>query len=123
MKEILCGIDLGTTNSSIAYLSEGKPMPVEIEEGSAIVPSVVSLDEATNQIVVGRAAKNRLAAFPEHTVRSIKRLMGKDIQVSLGKRMFSRRDFVFYPEVPRRKGFRTIGTAHRGGRHHRSCLF
>jgi len=32
MKEILCGIDLGTTNSSIAYLSEGKPIPVEIEE-------------------------------------------------------------------------------------------
>jgi len=89
MKEILCGIDLGTTNSSIAYLSEGKPIPVEIEEGSAIVPSVVSLDEATNQIIVGRAARNRLAAFPEHTVRSIKRLMGKDTQVSLGKRMFS----------------------------------
>jgi molecular chaperone DnaK len=89
MKEALCGIDLGTTNSSIAYLTGGKPAAITIEEGSAIVPSIVSLDAATGQIVVGRYAKNRFAAFPDHTVRSIKRLMGKDVKVHLGKRTFS----------------------------------
>ena len=89
MKDILCGIDLGTTNSSIAYLRDGKPTVIDIEEGSGIVPSVVSLDEATQEILVGRVAKNRLAAFPDHTIRSIKRLMGKETRVSLGKQTFS----------------------------------
>jgi molecular chaperone DnaK len=89
MKDILCGIDLGTTNSSIAYLQDGKPTVIDIEEGSGIVPSVVSLDEDTQQFLVGRVAKNRLAVFPDHTVRSIKRLMGKETRVSLGKQTFS----------------------------------
>jgi molecular chaperone DnaK len=89
MKDIICGIDLGTTNSCIAYLNEGKPAAIDIEEGSAVVPSVVSFDEATGQIFVGRYAKNRLAAFPEHTIKSIKRLMGKEIKVHLGERTFS----------------------------------
>jgi len=89
MADILCGIDLGTTNSSIAFLSEGRPVAVDIEEGSALVPSVVSLDEETGQIFVGRSAKNRLAAFPDETVRSIKRLMGKEVNVHLGRRSSS----------------------------------
>jgi len=89
MKDILCGIDLGTTNSTIAYLREGNPIPLPVDEGSALVPSVVSLDEANNQILVGRQARNRLAAFPEHTVRSVKRLMGKETQISLGAKSFS----------------------------------
>ena len=89
MKDILCGIDLGTTNSTIAYLREGNPIPLPVDEGSALVPSVVSLDEANNQILVGRQARNRLAAFPEHTVRSVKRLMGKETQISMGAKSFS----------------------------------
>ncbi len=89
MSEILCGIDLGTTNSSIAYLQGGKPIALPVEEGSAIVPSVVSLDEAGGQILVGRRAKNRMAAFPEDTVRSIKRLMGKETSIPLGPKKFS----------------------------------
>jgi molecular chaperone DnaK len=89
MKDILCGIDLGTTNSSIAFLRDGRPVAVDIEEGSAIVPSVVSLDEETGQFFVGRSAKNRLAAYPDQTVRSIKRLMGKETSVQLGKRSSS----------------------------------
>ena len=89
MKEILCGIDLGTTNSTIAYLRDGNPIPLAVDEGAALVPSVVSLDEGNDQIVVGRQARNRLAAFPEHTVRSVKRLMGKETRVSLGAKSFS----------------------------------
>ena len=89
MSEILCGIDLGTTNSSIAYLEGGKPIALPLEEGSAIVPSVVSLDELSGQIVIGRQAKNRMGAFPEHTIRSVKRLMGKETRIPLGPKEFS----------------------------------
>jgi len=85
MKEIICGIDFGTTNSCIAYLCQGKAVAIPIEEGNPIVPSVVSLDEAGKTILVGRQAKNRRAAFPEQTVFSIKRMMGKDQPILLGK--------------------------------------
>ena len=89
MRKIICGIDLGTTNSSIAYLKDGKAVTIPIEEGQALVPSVVSLDEAANTIIVGRPARNRLAAFPDHTVRSIKRRMGQNSPVRLGAQQFS----------------------------------
>ena len=89
MTEPICGIDLGTTNSCLAILRDGKPEPVLIEEGSAIVPSIVSRDEATGRIIVGREALNRFAAFPHHTVRSIKRLMGKETTVLLGDQAYS----------------------------------
>jgi molecular chaperone DnaK len=89
MREIICGIDLGTTNSSIACLKDGKAEALPIEEGQALVPSVVSLDEAANTIIVGRPARNRLAAFPNHTVRSIKRQMGQNTPVRLGTQQFS----------------------------------
>lgn len=89
MRDILCGIDLGTTNSCIAYLLAGKPVDLPVEEGMSIVPSVVSLDERDGQILVGRPARNRRAAFPEHTVSSIKRLMGKDCKVALGNHSYS----------------------------------
>ena len=89
MSEILCGIDLGTTNSSIAYLEGGKPIALPVEEGSALVPSVVSLDGPSGQILVGRKAKNRMAAFPEATIRSVKRLMGKETRIPLGPKEFS----------------------------------
>jgi len=89
MGDLICGIDLGTTNSSIAYLKEGKSIAIPIEEGSAIVPSVVSFDEETGCTLVGRRARNRLAAFPEWTVQSIKRMMGKDRMVNLGDRRMS----------------------------------
>jgi len=85
----ICGIDLGTTNSCLALLKEGKPTPVLIEEGSAIVPSIVSRDEATGRIIVGREALNRFAAFPHHTVRSIKRFMGKETTLLLGDQAYS----------------------------------
>jgi len=89
MRQIICGIDLGTTNSSIAYLKDGQAEAIPIEAGQALVPSIVSLDEATNTIIVGRPARNRLAAFPAQTVRSIKRQMGQNAPVCLGAQPFS----------------------------------
>ena len=86
MRGLICGIDLGTTNSSIAYLKAGKSVAIPVEEGSAIVPSVVSLDKETGSIIVGRQAKNRLVAFTDCTIPSIKRMMGKDTTVYFGDR-------------------------------------
>lgn len=84
--EALYGIDLGTTNSCIALIIDGAPEVVAIEEGEAVVPSVVSFDEATGAFIVGRRAKNMLSAYPELTVRSVKRRMGRDEQIHLGSR-------------------------------------
>ncbi len=89
MGGVICGIDLGTTNSSIAYLEDGKSVAIPIEEGSAIVPSVVSFDEETGSTIIGRQARNRLAAFPEWTVQSVKRMMGKNLTVDLGDQKMS----------------------------------
>lgn len=80
----LFGIDLGTTNSCIALIRNGAPEVLAIEEGSAVVPSVVSLDAATGAFIVGRRAKNRLSAYPELTVRSVKRRMGQDERLLMG---------------------------------------
>ncbi|MCL4502421.1 MAG: Hsp70 family protein [Deltaproteobacteria bacterium] len=89
MRKIICGIDLGTTNSSIAYLKDSQAEAIPIEEGQALVPSIVSLDEAANTTIVGRPARNRLAAFPDLTIRSIKRQMGQNTPVHLGAQTFS----------------------------------
>lgn len=83
---IICGIDLGTTNSVIAHLKEGAPSAIPVDEGEAILPSVVSLEANTGRILIGRQARNRLVAYPDATVRSIKRLMGKDTPVLMGDR-------------------------------------
>jgi molecular chaperone DnaK len=84
MTEKIFGIDLGTTNSCLAVL-EDKPRVIPID-GSGIVPSVVSFDRSS--ILVGRKALNRSMAFPEESVRSIKRLMGTSDKVNIGEQTF-----------------------------------
>ena len=84
MKEICCGIDLGTTNSVVALLKGGIPQPVNIE-GQAIVPSVVSFDPESGRVYFGAQALNRYVAFPAHTVKSVKRLMGRTTPVQVGE--------------------------------------
>ncbi len=76
-KEIIVGIDLGTTNSLVAYVHEGKPSIVKDNSGkTALVPSIIHFSE-DNDIVVGETAKQRLVSHPERTIYSVKRLMGK----------------------------------------------
>jgi len=89
MRDIIYGIDLGTTNSTIARIQDGKAVAIPVEAGQPLVPSIVSFDEAAQAIIVGRQARHRLAAFPQHTVRSIKRSMGQNTKVSLGAQEFS----------------------------------
>src|SRR5208282_942864 len=81
----IVGIDLGTTNSLVAYMQGDSPVVIPGEDGLNLVPSVVALDEK-NQIIVGTAARKYLIETPERAVYSIKRLMGRgleDIQAEL----------------------------------------
>src|SRR5581483_7967528 len=73
----IVGIDLGTTNSLVAYVNEeGRPVVIRDEEGRAMVPSIVSIGD-DGEVIVGEAARARLIANPDRTVYSIKRFMGK----------------------------------------------
>ena len=73
------GIDLGTTNSLVAYADEGRPLVVRDDNGDALVPSVVSLDEDGSTIFVGREAQRRLLTHARRTAYSVKRFMGKGL--------------------------------------------
>lgn len=82
------GIDLGTTNSEIAYLKNGKPEIAAVADGKNYLPSAVGLDPSGN-IITGFAARNQYAAFPENTVISIKRKMGSGERVSMGGKEYT----------------------------------
>src|SRR5262245_32513973 len=70
------GIDLGTTNSLIAYVKDGVPVVIRDKNGDGLVPSVVSAS-AEGTIFVGREAQRRLLTDAARTVYSVKRFMGK----------------------------------------------
>jgi Fe-S protein assembly chaperone HscA len=81
----IVGIDLGTTNSLVAFMQGESPVVIPGDDGSNLVPSVVALDQ-NNQPVIGNAARKHLTETPERAVYSIKRLMGRgvdDIQEEL----------------------------------------
>ena len=87
MKDLIVGIDLGTTNSEIAVLRDGQVQVLRIH-GNPILPSCVGLDP-TGQLLVGQTARNQLVAAPDDTILSIKRQMGQEVKVPLGARQFS----------------------------------
>jgi molecular chaperone DnaK len=83
----IVGIDLGTTNSLVAYTDAktGQPKCIPGPYGSTLCPSVVSLDP-DGSIIVGEPARRRLLTQPERTIYSVKRLMGRgpaDVQNEL----------------------------------------
>ena len=83
----IVGIDLGTTNSLVAYFDPQtkKPLCITGPYGATLCPSIVSLDPDGN-VVVGEPARRRLLTQPERTIYSVKRLMGrgvKDVQDEL----------------------------------------
>ena len=87
MKVPIVGIDLGTTNSSVAIVENGRVTVIK-DDDSAIVPSMVGITE-DGRLLVGQPARNQYVAFPERTVRSIKRKMGTDEIVNLGGKLCS----------------------------------
>jgi len=75
----IVGIDLGTTNSLVAYMQGDTPAVIPGEDGVNLVPSVVALD-ANNQIIIGNPARKYLIETPDRSVYSVKRLMGRGVE-------------------------------------------
>ena len=73
----IVGIDLGTTNSLVAYMKDGAPCVIQGRHGEAIMPSVVGLTD--NGILVGDSAKEHLVRDSAKTIYSVKRFMGKSL--------------------------------------------
>ncbi|HEY3990143.1 MAG TPA: Fe-S protein assembly chaperone HscA [Acidobacteriaceae bacterium] len=72
------GIDLGTTNSLVAFMQGDQPVVIPGEDGSNLVPSVIAMPAAGRQhVVVGNAARSHLLTTPDRAVYSVKRLMGR----------------------------------------------
>ncbi|WP_375317784.1 molecular chaperone DnaK [Spiroplasma endosymbiont of Virgichneumon dumeticola] len=83
-KEIILGIDLGTTNSCVAVMEGAKPKVIENAEGARTTPSVVAYKDG--QIMVGDVAKRQAITDPDNTVSSVKRIMGtKETVKAAGK--------------------------------------
>ena len=84
----IIGIDLGTTNSLAAVWKDGQCQLIPNALGEVLTPSAVSIDEEGN-VLVGRAAKDRLVSHPERTAASFKRFMGTDTKLTLAGQVFS----------------------------------
>jgi len=84
----IVGIDLGTTNSEIAYIQDGQPVVIPDESGDSLLPSVVGLSD-DGRLLVGHAARNQWRLAPERTIKSIKRQMGEDTTVELGGHVYT----------------------------------
>jgi len=83
LSEIIIGIDLGTTNSEVAVVEDGRTRVIEVD-GSKILPSVVGIGD-DGALLVGRAARNQYTLYPERTIRSVKRRMGEDVRLPMGE--------------------------------------
>jgi len=82
------GIDLGTTNSAIAFMEGGNPTIIPNAEGGRITPSIVTITKDGEQIV-GDIAKRQAISKPERTIRSIKRKMGSTHKVTIDNKSYT----------------------------------
>lgn len=74
----IVGIDLGTTNSLVAYMADGHPRVIPGRNERTMVPSVIAMTD--NGLIVGDPAKEHLTRSPERTVYSVKRFMGRSLE-------------------------------------------
>ncbi len=72
----IIGIDLGTTNSCVAVLENGKARVIENSEGARTTPSIIAFTDS-DEVLVGQAAKRQAVTNPENTLFAIKRLIGR----------------------------------------------
>src|SRR3989338_10560498 len=72
----IIGIDLGTTNSCVAILENGKPKVIENSEGGRTTPSIVAYTN-DDEVLVGQSAKRQSVTNPSNTLFAIKRLIGR----------------------------------------------
>ena len=88
MSEVILGIDLGTTNSEVAVVRDGRVEVVPVAGAERILPSVVGIAD-DGALLVGQTAKNQYVLRPDRTVRSIKRRMGETVRVTMGEKEYS----------------------------------
>ncbi len=86
MSDTIIGIDLGTTNSEVAVVENGRPRIIGVD-GAKLLPSVVGLGD-DGALLVGQAARNQYTIYPERTIRSVKRRMGEDCRLELGDQSY-----------------------------------
>ena len=84
---MIVGIDLGTTNSLIAYFTESGPQIIPNRLGKTLTPSVVSVDEDGN-VYVGETARERMSLYPDSVAQTFKRSMGTEREYVLSGRHF-----------------------------------
>ncbi|MBE5865524.1 MAG: molecular chaperone HscC [Lachnospiraceae bacterium] len=84
---MIVGIDLGTTNSLVAYFTEEGPKIIPNRLGKNLTPSVVSVDEEGN-VYVGETARERMSLYPTTVAQTFKRSMGTERTYYLGNRAF-----------------------------------
>ena len=72
----IIGIDLGTTNSCVAVLEDGKSRVIENSEGDRTTPSIVAFTK-DDEVLVGQSAKRQAVTNPKNTLFAIKRLIGR----------------------------------------------
>ena len=77
-KDVIIGIDLGTTNSAVAVVEAGDPSVIANSEGKRTTPSIVAFTE--NDRKIGDPAKRQAVTNPKNTIYSIKRFIGKDFK-------------------------------------------
>src|ERR1700722_19168035 len=82
------GIDLGTTNSAVAYMTEEGPKLIPNAVGETLTPSVIGLDE-DGKLLVGQAAREYRVTSPARCASLFKRKMGSDVEIQLPGRKFS----------------------------------
>ncbi len=87
-REYVVGIDLGTTNSEIAIVRDGKPEVITNAEGSRLTPSVVAFTK-TGEVLVGEPAKRQAILNAERTIRSIKRQMGTNTKIKIDNKEYT----------------------------------
>ncbi|MCP4504520.1 MAG: molecular chaperone DnaK [Deltaproteobacteria bacterium] len=75
----IIGIDLGTTNSCVAFMEGGEPVVIPNSEGARTTPSVVAVTE-NDERLVGQIAKRQAITNPDHTVIAVKRLIGRKFE-------------------------------------------
>ncbi|MEO2089230.1 MAG: Hsp70 family protein, partial [Gemmataceae bacterium] len=87
MSDVIIGIDLGTTNSEVAVVEDGRPRVIPVD-GDPILPSVVGLGD-DGKLLVGKPARNQYVLAPDRTVKSVKRKMGQEVKLTVGDQQFS----------------------------------
>lgn len=78
----IVGIDLGTTNSAIAFIQHGQPRLMASPKKETIIPSVVLIDPK-GKVIVGEDARSALVAMPDRTIAAVKRKMGSDEPIAI----------------------------------------